>query len=178
MKQSLINASSRAMHDLPTRLAVIWIFAGAVITLALLSEYWGGLLPCALCLKQRWTFYLAVPLLTVAYFYAPYAHAATLGLLRTIGIIFLAGAALGFYHAGIEYGFWAGPPTCGGGGAQAQDTQALFQALEQGKMVRCDAPAFTLFGISLAGYNMIACLVLAALAFYPFETKAPLMGDK
>ena len=54
---------------------------------------------------------------------------------------------------------------------QAQDTKALFEALEQGKMVRCDAPAFTLFGISLAGYNMIACLVLAALAFYPFQEK-------
>ncbi len=163
------------LATLPTlakRLVLIWGLAVAIISLALASEYWGGLLPCALCLKQRWTYYLTVPLLMIAYFYAPYAHAATLGLLRTIGVIFIAGAGLGFYHAGIEYGFWAGPPSCGGGGAQAQDTKALFEALQSGKMVRCDAPAFTLFGISLAGYNMIACLVLAALAFYPVRQNA------
>ena len=59
----------------------------------------------------------------------------------------------------------------GVGGAPALDTGALFEALQNSSLVRCDAPAFTLFGLSLAGYNVIACLVLAGLALYKTETE-------
>jgi disulfide bond formation protein DsbB len=157
--------------SLSARIALVFGLALAVISVALFSQYWGGLLPCALCLKQRVAFYVALPLLALAYVYAPRAPLAMRGLLRTIGIIFLANAGLGFYHAGIEYGWWLGPASCGGGGAQALDTGALFEALKSGAMVRCDAPAFTLFGVSLAGYNMLACLALAGLALSKTETE-------
>jgi disulfide bond formation protein DsbB len=157
--------------SLVARIALVFGLALAVILVAILSQYWGGLMPCALCLKQRVAFYVAVPLLALAYFYAPRAPLAMRGLLTTIGIIFLANAGLGFYHAGIEYGWWLGPASCGGGGAPALDTSALFEALKSGAMVRCDAPAFTLFGLSLAGYNVFVCLVLAGLAFYKTESE-------
>lgn len=158
-------------RPLRPRLALVFIAALCVIGVAHLSEYWGGLLPCALCLKQRVAFYLALPLLALAYWQADKAPAAMRGLLTTIGIIFLANAGLAFYHAGIEYGYWLGPASCGGGGGQALDTKALFEALTSSAMVRCDAPAFTLFGISLAGYNMLACLALGGLALYPTRDK-------
>ena len=157
--------------SLVARIALVFGLALAVILVAILSQYWGGLMPCALCLKQRVAFYVAVPLLALAYFYAPPAPLAMRGLLTTIGIIFLANAGLGFYHAGIEYGWWLGPTSCGGGGAPALDTGALFEALQNSSMVRCDAPAFTLFGLSLAGYNVIACLVLSGLALYKTESE-------
>ena len=157
--------------SLSARIALVFGLALAVILVAMLSQYWGGLMPCALCLKQRVAFFLAVPLLAWAYIYAPRAPLAMRGLLSTIGIVFLANAGLGFYHAGIEYGWWLGPASCGGGGAPALDTDALFEALQNSSMVRCDAPAFTLFGLSLAGYNVIACLVLAGLALYRTESE-------
>lgn len=157
--------------SLSARIAMVFGLALAVISVAMLSEYWGGLIPCALCLKQRVAFFVAVPLLALAYIYARHAPLATRGLLTTIGIIFLANACLGFYHAGIEYGWWLGPASCGGGGAQALDTGALFEALQNSSMVRCDAPAFTLFGLSLASYNVFACLVLAGLALYKTESE-------
>lgn len=157
--------------SLSARIAMVFGLALAVISVAMLSEYWGGLIPCALCLKQRVAFFVALPLLALAYIYARHAPLATRGLLTTIGIIFLANACLGFYHAGIEYGWWLGPASCGGGGAQALDTGALFEALQNSSMVRCDAPAFTLFGLSLASYNVFACLVLAGLALYKTESE-------
>ena len=158
--------------SLSARIALVFGLALAVILVAMLSQYWGGLLPCALCLKQRVAFFLAVPLLALAYIYAPRAPLAMRGLLSTIGIVFLANAGLGFYHAGIEYGWWLGPASCGGGGAPALDTGALFEALQKNSsMVRCDAPAYTLFGLSLAGYNVIASLVLAGLALYKTESE-------
>lgn len=157
--------------SLVARIALVFAISVIVLVIALLSQYWGGLMPCALCLKQRVAFYVAVPLLALAYFYAPRASLAMRGLLTTIGIIFLANASLGFYHAGIEYGWWLGPASCGGGGAPALDTGALFEALQNRSVVRCDAPAFTLFGLSLAGYNVFACLVLAGLALYKTESE-------
>lgn len=142
-----------------------------IIATALASEIYGGLIPCALCLKQRVPYYLALPLLALAFLYARQGRLAAEGLLRTVGIIFLIGAGLGIYHAGIEYGSWAGPATCGGGGNLATSTDALFKALEGASMVRCDAPAWTLFGISLAGYNALASLGLAFIAFRPIATE-------
>jgi len=157
--------------SLSARIAMVFGLALAVISVAMLSQYWGGLIPCALCLKQRAAFFLAVPLLALAYIYARHAPLATRGLLTTIGIVFLANAFLAFYHAGIEYGWWLGPASCGGGGAPALDTGALFEALQKSSMVRCDAPAFTLFGLSFAGYNVVACLVLAGMALYKTESE-------
>lgn len=157
---------------LRSQIALTFALIFIVITTALASEIYGGLIPCALCLKQRVPYYLALPLLALAFWHAPKGRLAAHGLLRSIGVIFLIGAGLGIYHAGIEYGSWAGPATCGGGGGLATSTDALFKALETGSMVRCDAPAWTLFGISLAGYNAIASLAIAVLAF------RPLAGEK
>jgi disulfide bond formation protein DsbB len=154
-----------ARLSLRRRIGLVFVLAALVIGAALASEIFAGLTPCALCLKQRVPYYLALPLLSLAYVYTPYAKLASRGLLVTIGVVFLFSAGLGVYHAGIEYGFWAGPATCGGGGAMASSPQALLLALESQTLVRCDAPAWSLFGISLAGYNALASLALAALAF-------------
>ena len=154
-----------ARLDLRARIGLVFALAALVIGAALASEIFAGLTPCALCLKQRVPYYLALPLLGLAYFYAPFGKLASRGLLVTVGVVFLSGAGLGAYHAGIEYGFWAGPATCGGGGAMASSPQALLLALESQSLVRCDAPAWSLFGISLAGYNALASLGLAAIAF-------------
>lgn len=149
------------------QIALCFALGFVVIATALASEIYGGLIPCALCLKQRVPYYVALPLLALAFVYAPHGGQAARGLLVTVGVIFLIGAGLGVYHAGIEYGSWDGPATCGGGGALAPSTDALFQALQTKSIVRCDAPAWTLFGISLAGYNALASLALASCALWP-----------
>ena len=161
--------------SLRPRIGLVLALATLVMGADLASEIFAGLTPCALCLKQRAPYYLSLPLLALAYFYTPYAKLASRGLLMTVGLVFLASAGLGIYHAGIEYGFWAGPATCGGGGAMASSPEALLAALENQSIVRCDAPAWTLFGISLAGYNALASLALAALCLgalrHPEEEK-------
>ena len=65
--------------SLSARIAMVFGLALAVILVAMLSQYWGGLMPCALCLKQRVAFFLAVPLLALAYIYAPRAPLACAG---------------------------------------------------------------------------------------------------
>lgn len=145
----------------------IWLLiisATAVIATALASEIFGGLVPCALCLQQRWPYYIAIPILIVCGLARSSAPASSAPLLALVGLIFLVGAGLAAYHAGVEYKWWAGPSGCGGGTSLADNTRALLQALQNEKVVRCDEAAFTLFGLSMAGYNFLASLALAALS--------------
>jgi disulfide bond formation protein DsbB len=138
----------------------------ATIIAALAMQHIGGLIPCDLCLKQRWPYYAALPLTAFALLLHRLSPIAARGLMAPVGMIFLAGALLAFYHAGVEYGLWPGPASCAQGAQQSFDTiNQLMQALDAGELVRCDEAAFTLFGISLAGYNGLVCLLLAGLGF-------------
>ena len=98
-----------------THAFIITLACTGILATALASEIWGGLTPCALCLQQRWPYYIALPLTAIIWVGAHRAPSALPGLLVPVGLIFAFGAALGFYHAGVEYGLWAGPSGCGGG---------------------------------------------------------------
>ena len=145
-------------------IGLLIICATAVIATALASEIFGGLVPCDLCLQQRWPYYIAIPLLVICRLARGSMPTSSAPLLALIGLIFLIGAGLAGYHVGVEYKWWAGPSGCGGGTGLADNTEALLQALQNEKIVRCDEVAFTLFGLSMAGYNFLASLGLAALS--------------
>ena len=138
------------------------MLAVATISLAWASEIFGGLPPCALCLQQRLPYYVAVPVLVMMVL-AGQRLSATPWLIAAVGGVFLMSAWLAGYHAGVEYGWWTGPDTCGGGSGLPSSTAALAEALKSAKVVRCDEAAFSLFGISMAGYNFLMSLLLAGL---------------
>jgi disulfide bond formation protein DsbB len=138
------------------------LLAAATIAIAWASEIFGGLAPCALCLQQRLPYYVAVPILWIMVMVGQ-RGAAYPWLIALVGGVFLISAGLAGYHAGVEYGWWAGPDTCGGGGGLPSSTAALAEALKSAKVVRCDEAAFSLFGISMAGYNFLMSLLLAGL---------------
>jgi disulfide bond formation protein DsbB len=124
-----------------------------------------GYMPCELCLKERMPYYAAIPLAGLAAFLAArghkkFLHAAFAGL----ALIFAASAAFGAYHAGIEWEFWPGPTECGGVLERARSVEDFLRQLRSAKVVRCDAPALRIFGLSLAGWNAIISAGLAALA--------------
>ena len=152
--------------DFKTHALIITLAGTSILATALISEIWGGLTPCALCLQQRWPYYIALPLTAFIWVGARRAPIALKGLLVPVGLIFALGAVLGFYHAGVEYGLWAGPPGCGGGSIGFETTADLLNAMARAKPVRCDEAAFALFGISLAGYNFFASSGLALLAWH------------
>ena len=152
--------------DFRTHALIITLLGTGILVIALMSEIWGGLTPCALCLQQRWPYYIALPLTALIWVGAHRAPIALQGLLVPVGLIFALGAALGFYHAGVEYELWAGPSGCGGGSVGFERTADLLDAMARAKPVRCSEPAFKLFGISIAGYNFLASSGLALLAWH------------
>ena len=152
--------------DFRTHALIITLAGTGILATALISEIWGGLTPCGLCLQQRWPYYIALPLTALIWVGAHRAPIALQGLLVPVGLIFALGAALSFFHAGVEYALWAGPSGCGGGSVGFETTADLLDAMVRAKPVRCDEAAFALFGISMAGYNFLASSGLALLAWH------------
>jgi disulfide bond formation protein DsbB len=115
---------------------------------AYLSEYGFGLYPCEMCWWQRWPHFAALGFGLLAFVAPPQRL-----WLGAAALAILVSGAIGLFHAGVEYGWWPGITSCavvgGGGSGNALDD------IMNTPLVRCDAPAWTLFGISLAGYNFI-----------------------
>jgi disulfide bond formation protein DsbB len=148
-----------------TRWAFPLVLIGIVLALggALVFQYWGGLAPCELCLYERWPYYAALPLAVALVTPATTRADARLGG-ALLHVIFAASAVLAFYHVGVEQHWFAGPTACTGTGGSATTIEELRRMLMTQQTVRCDAPQWSLFGVSLAGYNLLASLALAILA--------------
>lgn len=126
---------------------------------ALGSQYLGGLYPCEMCHWQRWPHYGAILLALLAYLIP--ARSAQRGFVLLAAIAIAISGAIGAFHAGVEYGWWEGITKCSTGLSSASgDTMADIWATPP---VRCDVPQWTLFGISLAGFNALFSLGGAAL---------------
>jgi disulfide bond formation protein DsbB len=142
----------------------VLIVATATIAGAWIFQ-WAGYLPCELCLKQRWAYYIGIPfaaLVTLSAWRGP-RDGAAYGLV-ILSILFLGSALFGTYHAGVEWGFWPGPADCTGSLDKAGSMQDFLSQLSTVKVVRCDAVAIRIFSLSLAGWNGVISLAMAALA--------------
>ena len=152
----------------PARSAALAI---AIIAAATLAGAWFFQLvldirPCPLCLEQRYAYYLAIPLGALVAFAV--AKDAPRGVLVT-GLVLLAGlalgnAVLGTYHAGVEWGFWQGPTDCTGPIGNLGSAGDLLARLDTEKVIRCDEVQWRFLGLSLAGYNVLISLLMAAIA--------------
>ena len=97
---------------------------------------------------------------------APPAEPSHDGVLKRRCILMLVSAGMGVYHAGVEWHFWPGPATCSTT-ASSMTTNAgdLLGELNSIKGPSCTDAALRVLGLSFAGWNVIASLVLAAFAF-------------
>jgi disulfide bond formation protein DsbB len=166
------NPSQQGIASNPAALAALAI---AVIAAATLAGAWFFQLvldikPCPLCLEQRYAYYLALPL---AAFVAFFAARATPRQVLMVGFVVLliaalANAWLGGYHAGVEWQFWPGPTDCSGPLVDFGKAGNLLEQLDKVKVVRCDEVQWRFLGLSLAGYNVLISLVMAAIALFGF----------
>jgi len=130
------------------------LLAGAFVFQAL------GYAPCKMCLWQRWPHGVAIALGVLAF-----------AMPRARRIIAFAGAlaalttgAIGLYHTGVERDWWDGPTSCSGagGGLSNLSSDALLST-DIAPVVMCDDIVWNLAGLSMANYNALFSLALAAL---------------
>ena len=122
--------------------------------------------PCPLCLEQRYAYYFAIPLalITAALARRGAVPAVLKVLFVVLGLALVANAGLGTYHAGVEWGFWQGPTDCTGPVGDLGSAANLLERLQTTKVIRCDEVQWRFLGLSLAGYNVLISLAMAALA--------------
>ncbi len=145
------NSTSRSAAGL--------VLAGSIAALAvaLASQYIGGLLPCQLCIWQRWGYAGAI-LLAIIALLLPARLRGYGAVLASLGL--LATAAIALFHTGVEYHWWQGLASCSGNLDTSQSLSGLEQQLLATPVIPCDRPAWTMFGISMAGYDFLYATAL------------------
>jgi disulfide bond formation protein DsbB len=162
--------------SLTMRQVALAVALGAAATVggALIFEHAFGYVPCKLCLIQRNPYYITIPLGLVAALLPPRWVRAGLWLLA---LVFVVSAGLGAYHSGVEWGFFAGPSDCGGGsGAGTGNVGDFLNQLQSTRVVSCTEAAWRFLGLSLAGWNVLISLGLAAFAALAASRKGFYVG--
>jgi disulfide bond formation protein DsbB len=154
MDSSILRPLDKKSAGLAFVLGLLTILA------ALASQVIGGLVPCELCLEQRWSYYYGLPLLlAVLLTWNRLPLAVWYVAMAIVTAIFLWGTYMGAFHAGVEWGFWPGPTACTGVG-EAMDFNSLNNMTP---VIGCDVVQFRLAGISLAGFNALISLAIVGL---------------
>ncbi len=145
--------NSRLAAPLAALLVPLALYGGALV-----SQFGFGLYPCEMCYWQRWPHQAAIVLALLALLLRANDRAMrALTLLAAVAIAI--SGLIGIFHAGVEYGFWEGLTTC----STNQSGPVTLDSIMAAPIIRCDVPQWTVFGVSLAGFNAIFSLAGAAL---------------
>ena len=150
--------------------------AGAALGIALASERWGGLVPCALCLWERWPYRVAIVLALVT---LVAQHRFIRPLLLLLLLALLADVALAVVHVGVELHYWPSPlPECAAPRLSGDSIVARLTQMPMRPAKPCDEPTFLIPGLplSMAAMNLLYALVFAgllAIALWRGRSSAP-----
>ncbi|MAK61209.1 MAG: disulfide bond formation protein B [Ponticaulis sp.] len=143
------------------------ILSAAMLAGAHAFEHIGRLLPCPLCLRQREVYWAAITVAAIGYglirFWPSDRLKITVNMM--LCLVFLTGAVIAGYHTGVEWSWWDGPQSCSGPSTPTMSENFTGLNLDRKfATVSCDKPAWTMFGISMAGYNTLISVGLAAIS--------------
>ena len=140
--------------------ALLLVGPAALLGGALAFQHIGGLYPCEMCLWQRWALVAALGLALLGW---------TLGHSRAVlalaACAVLVGAGIAAFHAGVEQHWWQGITTCAAAPITGSAADVMGQIMAQ-PLVRCDAIPWSLFGISMAGWNALISSAIGGLALW------------
>ena len=140
-------------------LNIILIFSVFALASAYFIQYVLNHEPCNLCLIERTPYLAAIILISLVFFLNRYEKLVSL----IVGLLFIFGAIISFYHFGIEQGFFNESLVCDLGKSNTIiSTQDLLKQLEK-KTISCKDVTFEILGFSLATINTIISLLIAAI---------------
>jgi len=153
------------------------IAAVAMLGAAHAFETFGGLAPCPLCLKQRDAYWMAIAISLPATIWALVSRSKGTPRLAAFLLfaVFAAGTAVAVFHAGGELHWWKLPATCGGSAAPVTIDDIAAALSGQTRVPACDVAAWSMWGISMAGWNAI---VSAGLALFSLVSSMRRRSDK
>ncbi len=137
----------------------ILIFCISILLFAYFVEYVLKHPPCNLCLISRIPYLASIILVIIVLYLRQYEKM----ILISIGLFFVFGTIISFYHLGIEQGFINESLICNlGSGGKTTSAQDLLKQLEMNN-VSCKDVTFKIFGLSLASFNTIVSFVISTI---------------
>ncbi|GHF11620.1 dihydroneopterin aldolase [Kordiimonas sediminis] len=150
----MINTLKTAMNEQPA------LFAGTAAFLILATAFgfqFAGYPPCEMCWWQRYPYMAVIAATIIALTSGNHKKTWFLFLLAAL---FLTDAGIAGFHAGVEQKWWEGPTTCSQAVDLSGDISTALENIMNAPLVRCDEIPWSLFGISMAGYNFLLALAL------------------
>ena len=132
----------------------ILFYSLLAIFFALYVEYILGYKPCKLCLYQRLPYIIAIFVSIIGYNYFNNDK-----ILILIVITFIISILISGYHYGIENNIFEEFSGCAAKSLEITDKTELLKSLSD-NVVSCKDIDFKLFGISLAGINLLFSLLI------------------
>lgn len=153
------------MRPFAARFLPAW---AALISLLTMSYVWfaqqvEGYVPCHLCLLQRKPHEAAIVVGLLAALSWTKQRSLSLLLLLLLLALYLTGAGIAGYHAGVEQQWWEGPSSCTAGASGAQSLAELKAMVLAAPVTRCEDIQWTFLGLSMAAWNFFLSLALAAI---------------
>jgi disulfide bond formation protein DsbB len=160
------------MKRLNLTAAFVFSICALALAGALFTEHVLGFPPCYLCKWQRVPYVLALAL--GAFAMAPWQTLAQRHLaLALAGLLFLAGAAIALFHAGVEAHWWVWESDCTGSFGEPQTIEELRRRLMAAQTVRCDEVPFRVLGLSMAAWNAAISPLFALVALWGAKKTSP-----
>ncbi|MEH6403513.1 MAG: disulfide bond formation protein B [Sneathiella sp.] len=125
----------------------------------LIAQFGFNLLPCVLCVYQRWPYAFVILVSLLGLVFAKKLGEKLFQFLIALG--FATTAVIGAFHVGVEQGWWEGLTGCVADTSQSQSLAELKAQILSAPLIKCDEIAWELFGVSMAGYNVLLALALA-----------------
>ena len=138
------------------------VLAGLALSIGLLAEYWGGLVPCALCLWERWPYRVLIVLGLLAAWASPPRGR---GVLCVALVVSLGAIVLGAAHVGVEWKLWPSPlPQCAGADLSGLSIAERLTRMPAIPAKPCDEPTYLIpfLPVSMAAMNFLLAQVFAA----------------
>jgi disulfide bond formation protein DsbB len=147
----------------PRSLSILTALGGAfALGLAYAAEVWGGLVPCALCLLERWPYRIVIVLGLLA----ALSRRGLARLLLVLAVLtLLGGAGVAAIHVGVEFGWWPSPlPECAAPRISGGSIAERLASMPARPSKPCDEPTFLIPGLplSMAAMDLLYALSLAA----------------
>ncbi|WP_174802123.1 disulfide bond formation protein B [Martelella limonii] len=161
--------SAQSHSRIQAGLVVSTLAMAVTVGTALGFQHFGGYIPCHLCLLERNPYYIGVPLGIIGLLTSAFGLPRIIARLALIAIagLMVWGMVMGVYHAGVEWHWWAGPSDCSGSlSGVTTDAGNLLGDLNRVTGPKCDEAALRVLGLSFAGWNVIASLVIAVVALW------------
>ncbi|MBR45516.1 MAG: disulfide bond formation protein B [Rhodospirillaceae bacterium] len=142
--------------------AALSVISAALLLTAFMFEHIGGLAPCELCWYQRYAYMAVIAILLPALYF--HSNASVVApLLAAAGLALLVGTGIAGYQVGVERSWWESACATPIRGESLDEIRASLMAAP---VVRCDEVAWSLWEISMAGWNGLVSLALGAGALY------------